>query len=177
MPKYDPMPSADYLRACFDYNTETGNLYWKQRPREHFPSINAWHMWNTQNAGNRAGASTPKYHRVHLTGHLRLAHRVIWKLMTGEEPLGDLDHKDRNGLNNRWDNLRLATRREAVWNRRLPRNINPRRGVFPSGKKWRVRIRINGIQRHLGTFATIEEAAAAYEAAARKIQGEFYCPT
>ena len=63
MPKYDPMPSADYLRSCFDYNPETGDLYWKQRPREHFPSINAWHMWNTQHAGDRAGSLPRKYHR------------------------------------------------------------------------------------------------------------------
>jgi hypothetical protein len=96
--------------------------------------------------------------------------------MTGEEPLGDLDHKDRNGINNKWANLRLASRREAVWNRQLPRSINPHRGVFPTSKgRWRARIRINGIQHHLGTFSTVEEAAAAYEAAARRLHGEFYC--
>ncbi len=170
------LPSADYLRTCLDYEPETGVLRWKERPCEHFANAHIWMAWNAAHAGKAAGIRR-KYHRIKFVQypHLYLAHRIIWKWVTGEDPPSDIDHKDRNRLNNRWANLRLATRVQAVWNRELPRKVNPHRGVFPSSQgKWRARIRIGGIQRHLGTFSTVEEAAAAYEAAARKIHGDFY---
>ena len=163
MPKYNstnprPLPATEYLHARLKYLPETGELFWKQGKR----------------AGKPAGERS-KYYRIKLVGRLYMAHRIICKMMTGQEPPFDIDHKDRNRLNNRWNNLRLGTRVGAVWNRQLPRKINPHRGVFPTGKKWRARIRIGGVQHHLGTFSTVSEAAAAYEAAACKLHGEFYC--
>jgi hypothetical protein len=177
-PSIKLLPPVDFLRTCLDYTPETGELRWKQRPREHFANTQMWKRWNIHRAGTLAGTQTTKYRRINFYSGYRFlcfAHRVIWKWMTGEDPPSDIDHKDRNPLNNRWENLRLATRVQAVWNRELPRKINPHRGVFPMKEgKWRVRIRINGIQHNLGSFSSVEEAAAAYEAAAREIHGDFY---
>lgn len=183
MPRRQPikLPSAEYLRTCFEYDPDTGELRWKKRPREHFANDNRWASWNKVYPGNIAGHTVgrwTKYSRITIGNMIYMTHRVIYKIVTGNDPVGDIDHEDRNPLNNRRDNLREATRRQAVWNRNLPRTINPYRGVFPTkGNHWRARIRVNGVQKHLGTFSTPEEASAAYEAAARVLHGDFYCPT
>ena len=169
------MPPTDYLRACFEYDQSTGELRWKQRPPEHFKTVDACKTWNAGNAGMRAGKTRPiRYHCVTIDRVLWLSHRVIWKMVTGEDPPSDIDHKDRNGLNNRWDNLRTATRTQAVWNRQLPRKVNPYRGAYRRRNKWYSTIMVGSVAHYLGTFSTPEEAAAAYETAARNLHGLFY---
>jgi len=169
MPEYHstnprPLPSAEYLRDRLDYSPETGELVWKAGRRMRRALI-----------GVPAGSRGAKHVRVFIDGRPCPAHRVIWKMMTGKDPPSDIDHKDRDGLNNRWSNLRLATRVEAVWNRKLPRRRNLPCGVEPStGGKWRARIMVNDTRRHLGTFTTAEEAGAAYEKAARTLHGDFF---
>ena len=104
------------------------------------------------------------------------AYRLAWKLMTGEEPPASIDHIDRNPRNNRWSNLRAApTQRQQNWNqRRRKDNASGFRGVDQFRGRYRAQIKAPGIVRHLGVFDTIEEASAAYEAAARELHGEFY---
>ena len=172
MPKPKLMPPAEYLRECFEYSPNTGQLTWKQvKQLKRRPQF----------VGEPAGVPVGKYLKVGLDGEVYAVHRIIWKWMTGEDPPSDIDHKDRNSLNNRWSNLRLATKAEAVWNRRLPpRIVNHHlpHGVAPSGKRrWRAMIKISGVTRHLGTFSTTAEAAAAYEATARQLRKDFYNPS
>lgn len=95
-----------------------------------------------------------------------------------DAPAGALvDHVDHDGLNNRRSNLRLATPTGNVRNARL-RSDNPSgyKGVAqtPSGR-WRARIVVKGKRIWLGTHATAEEAARAYDAAARERFGQFAC--
>jgi len=104
-----------------------------------------------------------------------LQHRIIWKLQTGKEPPPFIDHKDLNRQNNCWFNLREATKSEQNWNSGVRKdNKSGYKGVTPSGKKWRASIGVNGAIYHIGSFSTVEEAAAAYEAEARKLHGEFW---
>ena len=49
------LPSAKYLRECFDYDPKMGVLTWKARPREHFKRASDWHSWNTRCARREAG--------------------------------------------------------------------------------------------------------------------------
>jgi hypothetical protein len=166
------LPPREYLRACLDYDPATGVLTWKQRPREHFATTNAWAIWNSRFAGNLAGCHDDKGYLVVTLTHRYKAHRVIWKWMTGEEPPETLDHKGRDPGNNRWSNLRPATTTEQNWNQG---DASSQRGVsrLPSGR-YRAEISIDGTNRHLGTFDTPEEAAAAWKTAARELHGEFF---
>lgn len=102
-------------------------------------------------------------------GDNALLHRVI----TGAPPDVEIDHVNRDGLDNRRTNLRVATCRQNMTNK-LARNrtgykgvrYDPRRGYYAS-------IRIEGVRTHLGVWKTAEEAARAYDMAARQHHGAF----
>ena len=100
-----------------------------------------------------------------------LAHRVIWFLHSGNDPLEqEIDHIDRNPSNNRLDNLRLATRSQNCTNK-ITCSASGYRGVkkHHKGKRWQACIQ----RKHLGYFSTKEEAALAFDKAAKKLYGEF----
>jgi hypothetical protein len=172
-----PLPSVEYLRKCFDYNHETGELRWRKRPMEHFAlrRTQVWH--NNLYAGELAGGARPSGYRLLYIGGVRCyAHRVIWKLVTGGEPPARLDHHDRDPRNNRWSNLRPATPVEQNWNKGLLKvNRSGFRGVHRCRKVWVTQITVGSVARHLGSYNTAEEAAAVYEAEARQLHGDFYC--
>jgi hypothetical protein len=188
MPSNHPvknLPSVDYLRDCFTYDPATGELYWKHRPQKHFKGLlplRDWLAWNKKFAGKIAGKISVgrmngrhKYWLVCLDYKMYLAHRIAWKLTTGDEPPETIDHADHNSLNNRWTNLRPATRSEQQCNRPPPKhNTSGHKGVHLHHSRWRARISVNGIDYSLGVFDTAEEAAAAYKAAARKLHGKFF---
>ena len=173
MPNPNPklLPPVDYLRECFDYNPDSGVIQWRTRPREHFSSDVAYSNHYFNFAGREITHVDPHGY-LNLTldyVHYRAA-RVIWKMITEEEPPRIVDHADLNKLNNKWSNLRAATPSQSLRNRtRKPKATGPR-GVTPSGKKWRASIH----GRYIGTFITAEEASTAYEKAACELHGEFY---
>lgn len=89
---------------------------------------------------------------------------------------GLVDHIDRNTLNNRRSNLRRVTAQENCWNRgKSRRNRSGFKGVCFRRDRgtWLASIRVSGILNKLGTFKTAEQAAFAYDMAARKYFGEF----
>lgn len=86
------------------------------------------------------------------------------------------DHIDRNGLNNRRDNLRPATRGQNGVNVGLrPDNASGFKGVsvHKASGKWQAGIRVDGKRSHLGLYGSPAEAAAAYDRAALKHFGLF----
>lgn len=112
-------------------------------------------------------------HRVEYGGKRKKTesmHRLIL-----DAPLGMLvDHINGNGLDNRRDNLRLATKGQNNYNTRLRRdNATGYKGVKRNCLRWVARIRIDRRLIHLGSFSTKEDAARAYDSAARRHFGEF----
>lgn len=94
------------------------------------------------------------------------------------EPKGYLvDHKNRNSLDNRRDNLRRATHSQNACNRSKRKTKTTSRyiGVYfqKSAGKWATFIRNKGKKTWLGYYVNEVEAAKAYDAAARKYHGEF----
>lgn len=114
--------------------------------------------------------------------------RLMHHQILGLEGKVRVDHRDGNGLNNQRENLRPATQRQNAQNMRVLRiKDRPRpkasrfKGVSYSlvhkrdtlTKPWRSRIRVDGVLKNLGWFATQEEAAMAYNDAANRYFGEF----
>ena len=99
-------------------------------------------------------------------------HRVI-----ADPPAGmDTDHIDGNGLNNRRENLRAASKSHNGRNRGA--SIRCKSGVkgvdfHKASQKWRAQIRFPGGRHCLGFFPTKDEAAAAYATASAELHGEF----
>lgn len=87
-----------------------------------------------------------------------------------------VDHKDRCGLNNARDNLRLCTMEQNMQNRGCTRaNKSGFKGVCRNGGKWRATITVSGRWKSIGNFEKLEDAAFAYAIAAYKYHGEFAC--
>lgn len=107
-----------------------------------------------------------------------LMHRVILERMLGRklEKREFPDHRDNNPLNNRRENLRLATYNENARNRRIARNNSTGyKGVSyrKDRCRWIAYIAVNGKKIHLGFFDTPEDAHKAYCEASDKYFGEF----
>jgi HNH endonuclease len=90
-----------YTSALF-YNPANGDLWWRRRPRQHFSTDRDWRIWNMKHAGQIAGTINKGGRRMVGT---RLVSRIAWKMQTGADPIGIVDHRDRDPLNNRWRNF------------------------------------------------------------------------
>jgi hypothetical protein len=101
------MITPQELHNLFDYNPETGNLVWKVfGARRRKPGDIAGCI-----AHSEKGRIT-----VGIRGKLHRAHRIIWAMQTGEWPTNQIDHINENPSDNRWCNLRLATKSENMRN-------------------------------------------------------------
>jgi hypothetical protein len=112
------------------------------------------------------------YARNREDGKRTLLHRFLLKPEDGVL----VDHINRDGLDNRRENLRLATHTQNMRNRRTHRDNHAGfRGVTTRArvKRFTANIMANGVTRVLGYFDTAEEAALAYDDAARALHGEF----
>jgi hypothetical protein len=98
-------------------------------------------------------------------------HRIILDAKSGEW----IEHRNHNGLDNRRDNLRLCTSSQNHQNQRKTRGTSRYKGVswFKRDSRWRATIKQYGRQRSLGYYDAEEEAARAYDRAAREMFGEF----
>ena len=97
-------------------------------------------------------------------------HRAILDATSGIE----VDHINRDGLDCRRKNLRHATRLQNILNAGPRKNgASKFKGVEANRKKWRARIRLDGVRVNLGTFDTEEQAALVYNKHAKKLFGEF----
>jgi hypothetical protein len=87
----------------------------------------------------------------------------------------EVDHRNRNGLDNRRDNLRVCNHSENVCNRKVQKHTSIYKGVYwnTSRKGWQALIRSNLKSHYLGVFNSEVLAAKAYDEAAQKYHGEF----
>ena len=157
-----PLPSQARLSDLFDYSIVTGELRWKPR--------------SGCRTDRPAGTTLSPYIQVQVDRKSYYAHRVIWMLVTGQDPGSlEVDHKDLDGRHNAWHNLRLADHHQNMQNTKIRSNNKLGfKGVSmkPSGK-YIAEIKVRGERTHLGTFLTAEEASAAYADASARAHGSF----
>jgi hypothetical protein len=100
-----------------------------------------------------------------------LIHRQLLNVKAGD----CVDHVDRDRLNNRIENLRMATYQNNAMNKGKYRGSSKYKGVSIRNdkKKFTAQITINRRKFHLGSFSCENEAAAAYNKKAYELFGEF----
>jgi len=109
---------------------------------------------------------------VGIGGKLYYASRIIYFMTNGIDPYPmEVDHEDRNSLNNNVDNLRLGDDVLQCQNRGTRSdNKSGVKGVSwrKDTSKWRAYIQVDNKQKYLGYYATLKEAAEARNAAVRE---------
>ena len=122
---------------------------------------------------NTIGYSAYAYRKERVNGKqcIVMMHRAVLGLNGFSVKV---DHRDKDGLNNRRGNLRACSNAENGHNRGAQQNNKiGLKGVCEHAGAWRAHIASNGVRKYLGRFATPEAAHAAYCAAAAKLHGEF----
>lgn len=159
-------PTADIVKSLLNYNAETGVFTWRVE-----------RGGGRRRAGDVAGSiDGGGYRQIRVNGARYKANRLAFLYMTGEWPIRQIDHKDGDRLNDRWDNLREAGTGENARNRKTPtNNTTGFKGVSMDKKTGRFRATIchNGRWISLGFFASAIEAHKAYIAKASELFGEF----
>lgn len=145
--------TQERLKELLDYDPETGIFTRKVRTSNFI----------------RVGAITKKAKKD--TGYLMIsvdnreyrAHRLAFLFMEGYFPENDVDHIDRNRVNNKWNNLREVSRTCNLRNKAIQRNNTS--GVIGVSwhkreSKWRATIKTTK-HIHIGFFANLIDAAKA----------------
>jgi hypothetical protein len=151
-----PLPfSQEYLKQRFDYDPSTGRLVWRSA--------------KSTVRGKEAGTIAPSgYRLVSLGNRAWVAHRLIWVIVHGIGPDGEIDHVNGNRSDNRIENLRCVSRTDNGRNCAVSkRNTSGVLGVswYARSRKWLAQIKVDRRQIFLGYFDSLSCAKAARSAA------------
>lgn len=133
---------------------------------------------NRNPAGRQAGSPDKHGHiLICVDGVKYAAHRLAWLYMTKRWPTHEIDHRDLNAGNNKWENLREATHQQNVRNvGRKSHNKTGFNGVCRHSQakhKFVAQITVDGRPKYIGLFNSPEEAHEAYVEASRRHHGDF----
>lgn len=173
------LPNIDYLKQCFLMN-KNGELFWMDRPAEHFGGWYGYKGWNKKYAGKRADTDMRNgYFAVCVNGVRYKSHRVVFAIAHGSVDSNlQIDHANGDTKDNRPENLREATQSQNSVNFKGARSDNTKgaRGVTwnKGNKKWESSVFFDGKRKYIGLFE-IKEEAIRVSAEARKLHfGEFW---
>lgn len=161
------LPSIESLHAMFIYDPESGLLEW----RDIRDSMGRRLVRLKRKCGH---LNSRGYIKVGIGGKHYASHRIIWKMMTGEEP-PEVDHKNNCGSDNRLLNLRAATHALNARNAKRWRGKILPRGVrkHASCSKYEARIKCDGVAHYLGLYDTPAAAHEAYKSASDQLHQQF----
>ena len=154
--KGETPPRLMKLKKLFRYEPSTGQLIrlTNQSPNARRGDI----VGSPHNAG---------YLQLQANGKKYLAHRVAWFLMTGQDIEGvEIDHRNGNRADNRWSNLRLATRSQQRGNRII-------KGYSFRNRHGKDEYVVHFRKKHVGVFKTAEDAQNAYRQKAEEFWGDY----
>lgn len=162
IPNYPNKKILEYIQNNFDYEPLTGDLWRSTGNRKKIQ----WKLCLSE-AKNR--------YRVRIRGTDYQVTNICWFLHYNKWPTFEVDHKDRNGFNNKVDNLRKATCSQNG-NNKDRRIYNKYYGVsyHSIGDKWRYRFIINKTPYEVYGFVSAKDAAIAREAHLDQL-GDTFC--
>ena len=167
------MLSAEQLRETVHYDPDTGRFTWRVRPSR----------WSPIHIGDVAGKlNSEGYIELQIARRRYKAHRLAWLWMTGALPTHELDHKNRDRADNRWQNLREATPSQNRQNKCVAkRSFTGVKGVHLHRSRpgmgqthWVAQARANGVCRRVRCYGFLDEAAEIYANLAKELHGEFF---
>jgi hypothetical protein len=182
------MITQKQIKELLHYNPETGIFTWLERTPYMFESSETrsqnskCNIWNSRFAGKKAGnlSKTDQYIQISLFSKNYRAHFLAYLYMTGKHLKKDIDHVNGIRNDNRWINLRPATRSQNLQNAKIPKNNTSgyKSICFDKAKgKWLVRGNLNGKQIFLGYFDNLQDASKFYCEWAKKAFGKFFRAT
>ena len=157
------MITQTQLKEIIHYNPDTGDFNWAITRSS--KCIAGRPAGNTSKNGKNASLS---YRRIYILGKFYKAHRLAFLYMTGSFPVGEVDHINGDGTDNRWCNLRDVDR--LTNGKNISLKVNNDSGLHgvswnESRGKWRVRIMVDHKEQFLGRFSDFFEAACARKSA------------
>ena len=165
-----PLPPLSYLQECFNYDTDTGVLTWRERPASHFNDtavrtrVANCNRWNARHAGTIAGYVTRSGYRwLRLNGGQYQAHLVAFKMGKSVE-LQQVNHLNGERDDNRLANLAcetLVSKKRSKAIRKANKSGVTGVAYLPKCSKhkpWRASGELDG---SLGYFPTLLDAACA----------------
>lgn len=155
-----PLPSREELLKVLQYEPETGRLFWRECAERSL-------AWNNQYAGREAFSyvNSRGYRCGRIRGQDYKAHRIIWRLVHGDEP-EFIDHIDGDQLNNRIENLRSVSHTQNMRNQKrhregriaISRVPKPETPNTPTGK----RLRAQALSPHRPEALKLRQAGLSY---------------
>lgn len=165
------LPSPELLRKLLRYDPDTGNLFWRNRDASFFETGKQTAMhncaaWNGRYANTEAFTSIRNdgYKHGQIFNKTYKAHRIAWALYHGAWPKECIDHINGNPMDNRIKNLRDVSKSKNQRNAAMSSNNTS--GVCgvnwdKRDNKWVARIALGNNRKRLGSFESIQDAAAA----------------
>ena len=139
------------LKNMFIY--DDGNIYRTKRAGCFKVGSKAGSIWKDPKRENH------KYMVIKISGKEYKLHRIIWCLINGKMPDGQIDHINGDTLDNRIENLRVVDNVTNSKNRGIQsNNTTGYHGITRHNGRFRVRINHNGKRLSCGVYDTFEEA-------------------
>lgn len=158
--------SREHVLRLLRYEPETGHLYWLPRESSRFNS-----RWLGIRAGSKSRIDGYRRIAIRVNGKsiMLLEHRLIWFMIHGSWPVGDIDHLNHDRNDNRIENIRDVSKSDNQKNGGLgTRNKSGHIGVcwVTRKKRWKVSCGT----KFIGHFVDKQEAIKAAEEA-RSLRG------
>jgi len=169
--RINQLPPIEYLRECFDYDGETGALYWRSRPLRHFATASKHKRFLTLSAGKEIrtldGSGYKVVRLTHEGAHRSYrVHRICYAIAHGSDTQKIIDHINGNRQDNRIANLRAVDFSCNVRNQNTPKRKGLRGAHWDKAKrKWLAQMKVNYKTVYIGRFDTEQKAHEAYMAA------------
>ena len=116
--------------------------------------------------------------RINNDGYALIGDKLLHRIIMNPPPDKQIDHKNKNTLDNRRSNLRVCTHAENQWNRgKTKSNTSGYKGVSEDKrrkrKRYRSKITKNKKTTWLGSYEEAAEAGSAYKKAVKELHGKF----